>query len=150
MVAYSEVYVPYIERNQGEVFTIIREQLPGVDEKWFAENYMCSNIRRLLDHANPKYAAMPPGELISRFIEDECNENYPKGEKWGGFIGEWAGRIYALYQWRYNIPSKELVSILSPDSIERVYPALHQMGWDSALEKIHEVVLRGEHRDEYD
>jgi hypothetical protein len=135
------VYIPYIERNQGQVFMDIRVQLPGVDEKWFVRQYMKSRIRKLLDHANPKYAAMPPGELIARFIEDECGNEYPKGEEWGGFICEWAGRIYALYQWKYNVPSETLADALSPEVIERMYPALHQMGWDAALGKIHETLF---------
>jgi hypothetical protein len=142
MVAYSEVYIPYIERNQGQVFMDIREQLPGVDEKWFIRQYMKSRIRRLLDHANPKYSAMPPGEIISRFIEDECGNEYQKGDEWGGFICEWAGRMYSLYQWKYNVSSEKLADDLPIETIERIYPALHQMGWDSALEKINEVVVK--------
>ena len=98
MSAYSEVYIYYIERNQGQLFMDIRDVLPGVDEKWFITSYMQSDIRDKLDRANPKYAAMPPGELIDKFISNECGGEYKRGDSWGGFIPEWTGRIFALYQ----------------------------------------------------
>jgi len=141
MHAYSDVYAYYIERNQGQLFMDIRDALPGVDEKWFIAAYMKSAVRDKLDRANPKYAALPPGELIDKFIADECGGEYRRGKKWGGFIPEWAGRIYSLYQWQHNIPSARLIELLTLDDMERIYPALHQMGFDAALDKIHNVVL---------
>ena len=140
--AYSDLYIADIEDAQGDIFLMIRDILPGVDEKWFVEAYMRSAIRDKLDRANPKYAAMPPEELILRFIEDECSGEYKRGEAWGGFIPEWAGRIYALYQWKYNVTSARLIDMLTLGDIERIFPALHQMGWEAALVKIHEVVLK--------
>jgi len=141
MQAYSDLYIPYIERNQGDVFMRIRDQLPGVDEKWFISAYMKSAVRDKLDRANPKFAAMPPGELIDWFITEECNGEYQRGKEWGGFIPEWTGRMYALYQWQYNITSRQLIETLTLDDVERIFPALHQMGWDAAIEKIHTTVL---------
>ena len=141
MPAYSDLYLSDIESHQGDVFMMIRDALPGVDEKWFITTYMQSSIRDKLDRANPKYAAMPSEELIDKFISDECGGEYQRGEQWGGFMPEWTGRIYSLYQWQYNISSKELIQKLTLNDIERIYPALHQMGWDAALEKIHTVVL---------
>jgi hypothetical protein len=136
MQAYDEIYIPYIMRNQGKVFFYIREVLPNVDEKWFIEKYMKSRVRRLLDHANPKFAAMPPPELIYYFIHQENDGEYKRGEKWGGFLPQWVGMAYAMYQWRYNIPSGELIDILPLSEMERIYPALHQAGWDTVMEKI--------------
>lgn len=141
MNAYSELYLDDIMNTQGDVFNDIREALPGIDEKWFISEYMKGRVRRLLDHANPKFAAMPSPELIDYFIEEEQNGEYKRGEAWGGFLPMWAGMVYAMYQWKYNISSSDLIDKLTLTDIERIFPALHQMGWDAAIEKIHKTVL---------
>ena len=138
MYAYDDVYVSLIMHTQGRVFYLIRDELPGVDEKWFIEKYMRSDMRRLLDHANPKLAAMPAPELILNFINREQNGEYKRGEEWGGFLPQWVGTVYSLYQWTHNIPSAKLIEQLPLGQMERLYPALHQMGWDAAVKKIHD------------
>jgi len=140
MAAYNEMYVSKIKRNQGMVFFYVRDELPGVDEKWFIEKYMRSNIRRLLDSANPKLAAKPAPELITAFINRECGGEYKRGEEWGGFLPQWVGEIYALYQWQYETPSAELIELLPLSDMERMYIPGHQMGWDAAVKKIYSVV----------
>ncbi|MCL2158518.1 MAG: hypothetical protein FWH48_03835 [Oscillospiraceae bacterium] len=140
MGAYNELYVAKIKRTQGKVFDKIRYELPGVDEKWFIEKYMKSDIRRLLDSANPKLAAKPSPELIHAFINRECGGEYKRGEQWGGFLPQWVGEIYSLYQWKFNVPSAELIDLLPLSDMERMYVPGHQMGWDAAVNKIHSVL----------
>jgi hypothetical protein len=140
--AYDEVYLQPIKKAQGNVFFYVREALPGVNEKWFINQYMRSGLRAKLDHANPKFAAMPPEELIKYFIDDECNGEYERGGEWWGMLPMWAGMIYALYQWYYNVPSWQLINELTLDDMERIYPALHTVGFDAAIDKIHTVVLQ--------
>jgi len=142
MTAYSEHYIPAVMRSQGRLFLNIREKLPGVDEKWFINAYMRSTIRSLIDKGNPKYLNMPSTELMLRFIEDECTQEYKKGDEWGGFIPEWAGKIYALYQWKYNISSKQLVEALPLSEMERLFPTLHQAGWEAAVDKIYGIIKK--------
>ena len=140
MSAYNELYIEDIQVTQGRVFLNIRDELPGVDEKWFIEQYMKSDIRRLLDGANPKFAAKPSPELIHAFIDRECGGEYQRGEQWGGFLPQWVGEIYSLYQWKFNVPSAELIEVLPLSDMERMYIPGHQMGWDAAVNKIHSVV----------
>lgn len=145
MAAYNKVYLHDISEAQGRLFLKIRDRLPGVDEKWFIESYMKSNIRRLLDRANPKYANMSSPELIRSFMYelygDYESKEYRKGEEWGGFLPQWVGLIYARYQWHYNISSSELIDILPLSEMERIFPTLHQTGLQTAIEKIHDEVL---------
>ena len=140
MEAYSDLYVAEISATQGHVFYNIREALPGVDEKQFIEAYMRSHTRRMLDTASPKFAALPSWELIDWFIENEQNGEYEKGGEWGGFLPQWAGQIYSRYQWKYNVASADLIGILPLSEMERIFPALHQAGFDVAVEKIHEEI----------
>ena len=140
MSAYNELYAEDIQITQGRVFLNIREELPGVDEKWFIEKYMKSDIRRLLDSANPKLAAKPSPELIHAFINRECGGEYKRGDEWSGFLPQWAGEMYALYQWKYETPSAELVDILPLSEMERLFVPLHQAGWDAAVKKVHDIL----------
>ena len=142
MGAYDEVYVAQIKRNQGKIFFHIREELPDADEKWFIEKYMKSDIRRLLDSANPKLAAKPAPELLHAFINRECDGEYRRGEQWGGFLPQWAGEIYSLYQWKYKTPSAELIDLLPLAEMERIFVPLHQAGWDAAINKIYDIIQK--------
>jgi hypothetical protein len=139
----ADLYYYDIVDKQGEVFYYIREYLQGVDEKWFIDKYMKSNMHKLLDHANPKFAAMPPSELIDWVLQEELGGEYKRGESWWGMLPMWAGHMYAHYSWEHNIASDRLVDILTFSDMERIYPALHQMGWDAASAKIFEEVLPG-------
>ena len=140
MSAYSEVYLDDIVETQGDMFLIIRDEFPNIDEKWFIEKYMRGNIRKLLDHANPKFAAMPAPELALYFIEEECGNEYQKGDIWWGFLPQWVGMVYAFYQWKYGIPSSEIIKILPLSEMEKMFPTLHQTGLESAVDKIYENV----------
>ena len=140
MAAYDEVYLSDIIELQGNIFLNIREALPGVDEKWFIEQWMRSRIRKLLDHANPKFAAMPSPEAIQYFIDEELGGRYKHGEEWGGFLPQWVGMIYAMYQWKYNVPGTKIIEILPLSKIEQMFPALHQTGLETAVEKIHDAL----------
>ena len=140
MSTYPDVYVEDIQVTQGRIFLNIREELPGVDEKWFIEKYMKSDIRRLLDSANPKLAAKPAPELLHAFINRECGGEYKRGEEWGGFLTQWVGEIYSLYQWKFNVPSAELIDLLPLADMERMYIPGHQLGWEAAVNKIHAVL----------
>ena len=141
MPAYNEHYLAYVMKSQNDLFLNIRDDLPGVDEKWFIEQFMRSHIRAMLDIGNPKYVNMPSPEMLLRFLDNECAGEYRRGSEWGGFLPGWAGKVYSLYQWKYDTPSRELIDSLPLSEIERVFPALHQAGWEAAVDKIHSEVL---------
>jgi len=50
------------------------------------------------------------------------------------------GVIYSLYQWKHDVASKDLIDILPLSEMERLFPVLHQAGWDVAVDKIHNAV----------
>jgi hypothetical protein len=134
---YYTVYMQDICNTQEQVFLQIRTVLPGADEKWFIKAYMDSDIRRLLDEGNPYYANMPPREIIWEF--ETMYGGYEKGEEWGGFLPGWVGYIYALYNWAYNIPSDQLVTMFPLEDMERYWVPFHQASHVVAVEKLHEI-----------
>jgi len=140
MAAYSELYVADIVEGQGYVFLCMRDILPGVDEKWFIETWMRSDTRECLDRAYPKWAGMMPDELVWWFIENECGGEYKRGDKWGGFLPQWVGIIYSLYQWKYNVPSKQIIEDIPLAAMERYYIPFHQASDETAVTKIREYV----------
>ena len=124
--------------EQGQAFLIIRDILPGVDEKWFIRAWMKSEMRKALDYASPKWAGMPADELVFWLLKFELDGNYKKGERWrGDFVPQWTGLIYALYQWKYCVRSSELIDKLPLEQMEQFYFPLHEASEDNAVEKIH-------------
>jgi hypothetical protein len=140
MGAYNELYTAKIKRSQGKVFYLAQNELPKVDVRWFIEKYMRSKIREQLDIANPKMAAKPAPELIHAFINRECDGTYDRGEGMFEFTAQWIGEIYSLYQWKYGVPSAELIDLLPLSDMERMYIPGHEMGWNAAVDKIHSVL----------
>jgi len=156
MAAYDKYLCSEIRDLQGDLFYSIRDKLPGVDEEWFVNEFMKSDIRSYLDRGNFKYAYMSYNAVLHYFLCELSNSDISHGEfipadyKRGGQRGDlmWVGMMYAYYQWRTGISSAELIDKLSLDDMERIYPALHQMGWEAAANKIHVEVLGAGNLDE--
>jgi hypothetical protein len=138
---YSELYLADIIELQGGAFHYVREILPGVDEKWFVRAFMRSHARKMLDLGNFAYANMTNEEIVVRFVEGELGGEYRRGEQWGGFLPRWAGEAYALYQFVYPCWSRDLLEALTLEDMERIFPALHQMGQYASIKRIHDEVL---------
>ena len=151
LTAYDGHYVGMIKLGQGKLFLHLRKLFPGIDEQWFIESFMKSEVREMLDIAVPKYVGMSNIEWARELFYElgpskpeegiyiECD--YKKGVEWDSLLAGWCGYMYAYYQWKYNIPSKKLIEILPLSEMDRLYEPLHQMGWEAAAEKIHEEVL---------
>lgn len=139
--AYSDLYVGEITENQGRMFLLIRDAYPKIDEKWFIESWMRSKTRSYLDIATPKWAGMMPLELANWFITEECDGKYKKGEEWGGFMPQWVGIMYSLYQWKFNVSSKQVIDDLPLEMMEQAFNPFHEAGDDVAVDKLRELVL---------
>ena len=105
--------------------------------------WMQSKIREHLDKALPKWLGMSSEELVYRFIQEECGGEYQKGEPWGDFLPAWVGLMYALYQWKYNVPSKEVIKELPLKMMAQCFGPFHEAGEEVAVVKLREIVLRG-------
>ena len=130
---YSWEYLDDICETQETMFMLIRDELQGVDEKWFIEAYMQSRVRLLLDSGNPILANRSASELIFTFIHEECEGRYERGDHWGGFLPGWTGYIYALYQWLYSKPSAELIVQFPLEVMERFWKPYHTICYEAAV-----------------
>ena len=139
MQPYDAGYVTEVADMQSDLFFHTNRKLPGVDTKWFIEKFMCSEIRAKLDVGNPFFLNSPYPEIRLRFIQNECDGTYKKGESWDELISAWVGFAYSYYQWTYNVPSCDIIKQLPLDTMERCYPALHQCGWKNAVGKLYDI-----------
>jgi hypothetical protein len=123
-----------------------RERCPGIDVKWYINKFMRSEIRRRLDEGDFWWANVPPGGLVTRYIRDEYSKkrivtDYVRGEDWGGINRIWIGRVYAYYQWFYNVSSESLIEKLPLETMERLYETLHECGDQTSARIIHDEIL---------
>lgn len=96
---------------------------------------MLSKTRRAIDEAQAYVSTMSAEELWEYFCSTEGYELKP-GRALEGFLPDWIGEFYAYYQWRYNIPSSEVVEKVPVGFLEKAYPGLHDLELDLAVEKV--------------
>lgn len=135
MQAYSKAYLDEIVENQGKLFDYIASAYTDMDTEDFIQAYMKSATRRYLDEAKAYVCTMDVRELWSYFQKIDGYQ-LKKGMALTGFMPDWIGEFYAYYQWRYNVPSAELVDRISLDYLEKMYPGLHDLELDLAVEKV--------------
>lgn len=59
----------------------------------------------------------------------------------GGFMPQWIGEFYAYYQWRYNMPSSEVIKRVPLSGLKRAYWGLRDYPIDQAVEKVGNTLL---------
>ena len=112
---FSKSYLEEVVENQGKLFEYAEEHYPGIDVANFIESYMKSHTRAMADEGQAYVCTMDAETLYNSFLENDKYE--PKqGKTAGGFAPNWIGQFYALFQWIYRLPSKEVVKT-APDQI---------------------------------
>ena len=54
----------------------------------------------------------------------------------GGFMPDWIGEFYAYYQWRYNIPSCEVIKKVPLAYLRKAYAGLHDLELELSVRKV--------------
>lgn len=76
-------------------------------------------------------------DLFNYFLEnDKCEPKYGKVAR--GFAPNWIGQFYALFQWIYKMPSKEVIKLLPVKFMFEAYPGLHDLDLLVAVRKVGE------------
>ena len=80
---------------------------------------------------------MDAESLFGYFLK---NDKYQvkQGKEKEGFAPDWIGQFYALFQWIYRIPSKEVVRLLPVHFMFAGYPGLHDLDLQVAVQKVGE------------
>ncbi len=132
---YHEAYLDEIVETQGRLFDSMQEYHKEIDTKDFITSYMKSRTREFIDQGQAYVSTMSSRELWDYFCENE--QFKPReGDVIGGFVVDWIGEFYAYFQWYYNIPSKEVIELVSIDFLLMGYQGLHDLELDLAVKKV--------------
>ena len=137
MEVFSEAYLDEVIENQGKLFEYAEEHCPGIDVADFIEAYMKSRTRGLIDAGQAYISTMDAEDLFNYFLKNDKYE-LKHGKASGGFAPNWIGQFYALFQWIYKLPSKEVVKLLPVEFMFEGYPGLHDLDLLVAVRKVGE------------
>lgn len=142
MGSYNKVYLNDVVESQGKLFDHVARSFPDKDTGDFIEAYMRSRTRESIDNQMAYVATMDHLALWDWWSR---TEGLPMrdGKAMGGFLPEWIGEFYAWYQWRWGIPSKEVVQAVPVEYLKKAYAALHDLDLELAVEKVGAPVGRG-------
>lgn len=135
MGAYPKDYLADVVESQGKLFDLVAQDYPAMDTEDFISAYMTSKTRHAVDAGQAYVATMSAPELWEYFCETEGYSLKP-GRAIGGFVPDWMGEFYAYYQWRYDLPSAEVVKKVPVAFLEKAYQGLHDLDLDLAVEKV--------------
>lgn len=137
MPAYNEAYLDEVVETQGKLFAYIAYDFPDMDTKDFIESYMKSKTRHYIDVSQAYVSTKNYLELFEYFCEVDRYQ-LKKGKALGVFIPDWIGRFYAYYQWKYDLPSAELLKIVPLDFLKRSFYGLQDLEIELAAARVHD------------
>ena len=135
MSAYAEAYLNEVVENQGKLFDYFALTYPEMDTENFICTYMKSKTRQYIDKGQAYVCTIDASELWNYFQKTDCYR-LQKGKALKGFLPDWIGEFYAYYQWKYDVPSCELVDKVPLSYLEKAYPGLHDLDLALAVEKV--------------
>lgn len=142
--AYDEQYLYDAMRNLGEAFdfawTVCHIELDS-----FLFMMISSGAAAQFEHGSPKYVCGMSGtelvlnvlrkkgiimENVSAQVEYDCSPEY------------WTGWIVAYFQWYTGRSFQSIREVLSMQEILRLYPTLHEVSEDRAVDTLNSIILK--------
>ena len=148
---YSEAYLQEVMETQGKFFERLQDEPEPIDSEDMITAYLKSDTRRQLDEGHAYYLTLNADDLKRVFLEESGYQ--PKsGEPLRGFLPNWIGRFYAYYQWserkssresfekvplqwKWGIPSSEIIQKLPVRTMRIAYPGIHDLDMPLAVER---------------
>ena len=135
-VAYDEVYLDgmiqmtrylfkLIARNAEEPFAVISE-------------YMKGSYRKCMDMGNPLYLNKTPKQILGN-MGIAIKNAFEISETYDEFILAWMADVYTFLQWKYNLPSEEIVGKLEPELLYHKYSPLHEATLSNCADKLKKI-----------
>ena len=106
-----------------------------MDIENFIETYMKSHTRAMIDKGQAYVCTMDAESLFHYFLSNDHYE-IKRGESNGGFAPNWIGQFYALFQWTYQLTSKDVVELIPVHFMFEGYPGLHDLDLQTAVYKV--------------
>lgn len=137
--AYDEIYLESIRKKIKYLFKLIARNCQDV----FGEirHYMECAYRKNMDIGNPLYLNKTPKQILGS-IGISINPDVGISENYDEFILEWMADIYTCMQWKYDIPSSEIVRAILPGNLYEMYYPLHEASLENGMEKLKKIYLK--------
>ena len=134
--AYDECYLESMLLKIRYLFKLIARN----DDNPFPliQRYMESVYRKYMDMGNPLYLNKTPKQIM-REIGMNPKIIFEISDKYDEFILEWMADVYTYMQWKYNIPSSEIVNKIKPEDLYRKFSPLHEASLTNAVDKLRQI-----------
>ena len=136
--AYDKIYLDSMKKKTEYLFVLIARNCPEVFET--ITLYMECEYRKKMDRGNPFYLNKTPKQILGS-LGISVNPKLGISEQYDEFIMEWMADIYTCMQWKYNIPSAEIVDAITPQKLYEIYYPLHEASLENGIEKLMKIYL---------
>lgn len=135
MEVFSRSYLKAVVEAQGELFDSFARRHPDCDTDDFIVSYMTGKTRADIDAGQAYVCTMNADELMRWYLRESHYQPKP-GAAMSGFMPDWIGRFYALYQWTLKISSADTLRQVPLDYIKAAYRGLHDLELELAVAKV--------------
>lgn len=131
--AYDEAYLDNMIQKTRYLFKLIARNCQDVFGT--ITDYMNCEYRKYMDMGNPLYLNKTPKQIlgslhISIDLVKDISETYDE------FVLEWMADIYTYLQWKYDIPSSEIINRIKAEELYKKYDPLHEASIENGVEKL--------------
>lgn len=142
--AYDEKYLDDAMETLGEAADFaVGSCNMSIDE--FFDLFIATGIAFQFAKGVPKYVAGLSGtELVYEVVgKSGIEQPLPEPQaKYDRSPAYWCGWIIAYYQWYSGMDFKEIFASISPEELERLYPALHEASEEKAADTLNKIIER--------
>lgn len=135
MEVFSKSYLEAVVRTQGALFDAFARANPDCDTEDFITAYMNGKTRADIDAGQAYVCTMDHVDLMAWFLAKSGYSPKP-GVSMKGFMPDWIGRFYALYQWTERKSSRESFAAVPLSFLKVAYGGLHDLDLDLAVAKV--------------
>ena len=133
MPAYDECYLDSMIQKSRFLFNLIVRNCENVFDVII--RYMEGEYRKRMDEGNPLYLNKTPKQILGD-LGIYIKNGTEIGDKYDEFILEWMADIYTYMQWKYNIPSSDIVKKIKPEELYSKYYPLHEASVENGIDKL--------------
>lgn len=133
MTAYDECYLDSMLQKHRYLYKLIARNCKEVFST--ITIYMKSLCREKMDQGNPKFLNKTPKQILGD-LNIAVDESAGISEAYDEFILEWIADIYTYLQWKYALPSEQIVSRILPEELYKMYYPLHEASLENAVDKL--------------
>lgn len=136
--AYPEIYLDSMRIKIKYLFRLAARNCVNVYET--IRQYMEGEYRRYMDMGNPLYLNKSPKQILGS-LGISIDPDKDICETYDEFVLEWMADIYTCMQWKYAVPSAELVRKIPPKRLYMMYHPLHEASLENGMEKLMKIFM---------